>query len=198
MKFMNILKLIILALIFCISANKAHADELQYINDGVVEFFCDAEKSYFYFEADTPKPKTGAKKQSVDVDSLLITSKEDSFGNIRRLGSKKEKRQCGVIKLVFESGYYNSNIQGMLGMLDYPLLSLYIDNKVLLNRKVLNLCESGGGRAECPTDDYSSIQSLEITKQSKSLYRIKLIEAYSREQSDGYVYKTKFFNFKVK
>lgn len=55
------------------------------------------------------------------------------------------------------------------------MLSVSIKNKQVINRKTLNLCSSGGQRQECPNE--TLIQSLEIIKRSKNVYRATLVNA---------------------
>ena len=180
-------------IITCISINYAKAtdNDEMYINDGIVEYYCDVKNSNFYFNANAIKPSLiNIDKQKVNINDLLITSKEDANGNILRLGSKKEVRKCGDIKLVFESGFYNSNPLGMLGLIDYPMLSVSIKNKQVINRKTLNLCSSGGQRQECPNEP--SIQSLEIIKRSKNVYRATLVNAIP-QKNDSIKLERKIF-----
>ncbi|TCM60285.1 hypothetical protein EC844_13436 [Acinetobacter calcoaceticus] len=187
---MRTIKLMMLCMIFFLTTNKVNATDeaIQYIDDGIVQYFCDAKSSSFYFDADSlTSPLIGFSKQKVDVMSLLLSSKEDSYGNITRLGSKKFVRQCGAIQLVFESGFYNSNIQGFLGLMDYPLLSISINDKKIMSKSTLNLCASGGVRMTCPTD--VSIQSIKIIKVSRNLFQITLTEAFPEEDGGGFKLK---------
>lgn len=179
------------------NANATDEEERQYINDGIVQYYCDAKKSNFYFDADSPtSPLIDVKKQKVDVNSLLLLTKEDSQGNMTRLGSKKATRQCGAIKVVFESGYYNANPQGLLGLMDYPLVSISINGKNLFNKTPLNLCASGGLRAVCPTA--LSIQEIKITKISPDLYQVKLTKALPVDEGDSFKLKKEILKIKIK
>lgn len=188
------IKLTALSIILCLTANNVNAadpdKEIQYIDDGLVQYYCNTKTSDFYFDADSIKPPTGLKKQNVNITSLLIQSKEDSYGNKIRLGSKKNIRKCGAIKLVFESGFYNSNPQGLLGLMDYPLLSIFINNKNITNKTPLNLCNSSGLRSVCPTE--FSIQSVKISQNSKGSYKVVLTKAFHQD-SDNTKFKEALF-----
>lgn len=193
---MHKIKLFFIYTVFSFSTHSVKAEEPSYITDGIVEYYCNAKKSYFAFYADSPKIKQGYKKQKVEISPLLITSKEDSFGNYKRLGSKKAIHQCGTIKATFESGYYNANIQGELGLMDYPLMSITIDGKKILDKSVLNLCASGGARAVCPTD--FSLQSIEINQISRNLYQIVLTKALPVNNGDNFKLKKEDLKLKIK
>lgn len=191
---MRKIKLIFLCMAFYITA--LHAEEIQYINDGVVQYYCNDKNSNFYFSAEPhAQYLRGIKKYNINVDSLLI-SKEGSEGNMIRLGSKKEIRQYGVIKLIFESGYYNANVHGLLGLLDYPIISISINGKSIIDKKPLNLCASGGTRAVCPTD--FSIQAIGITKKSNDLYQLILTKALPVDEGDSFKLKSETLKLKVK
>nr|WP_174507340.1 hypothetical protein [Acinetobacter sp. Marseille-Q1620] len=193
---MHKFKLILLGLVVPFTVFHVHAEELQYINDGTIHYYCDDKKSIFYFFAE-PRAHypNSVKKYDINIDSLLI-SKEDSEGNITRLGSRKDIRQCGNIKLVFESGFYNANTQGLLGLLDYPLLSVSINGKSIFNNKILNLCASGGSRTVCPSD--SAIQSIEITKKTSKLYKMALTTAIPQDKNESFRLEKKNVQLKVK
>ena len=181
---MNKIKLIFLSTLFYSIALPSYAEELQYIDDGAISYFCDNKKSNFYLSVEQNKlPLKDYKKQTIDIDSLLI-SEEDSDGKITRLGSKKSINQCGGVKLTFESGYYNSNTQGFLGLMDYPLISLSIEGKKIVDKKPLNLCTSGGLRMICPTD--YSIQNIKIVKDMHNSYQITLTKALPINNSDSF------------
>lgn len=176
--------------------NNTDLGESSYVVDGTVEYYCNTKKSYFAFFADSPKLLKGIKKQIVEIYHLSITSKEDSLGNYMRLGSKKAIRQCGTIKATFESGYYNANIQGELGLMDYPLMSITVDGQKILNKNVLNLCSSSGFRMICPTD--FSIQSIEVMKVSKNLYQISLTKAIPIDNGDNFKLENETINVTAK
>lgn len=190
------IKLIFLCITFYITTFHVYAKELQYINDGTIHYYCNDKKSSFSFfvEQHSP-PSKNFKKHDIDVDSLLI-SKEDYQGNITRLGSKKSIHQCGEIKLIIESGFYNSNTQGMLGLLDYPLMSISIHDKRVLDKNPLNLCASGGLREVCPTE--FAIQSIEIIKISRNLYQVALTKALPINDGDSFKLTTETLKLKVK
>ncbi len=46
---MHKIKLILLGLVAPFSGFYVHAEELQYINDGTIHYYCDDKKSIFYF-----------------------------------------------------------------------------------------------------------------------------------------------------
>lgn len=183
-------------MVFYIAISHVHAKELQYINDGTLHYYCNDKKSNFSFFAEQQAlPSKKYKKHDIHVDSLLI-SKEDDQGNITRLGSKKSTHQCGDIKLVIESGFYNANTQGVLGLLDYPLMSISIRGKRVLDKNPLNLCASSGTRQVCPTD--FSIQSIEIFKSSRNVYQILLTKALPVNNGDSFKLNKEILNLKVK
>ncbi len=197
---MTKIKKIFLWTLFCLIANHANAvdhEEMQYVNDGIVQFDCDAQTSSFYFNADASQSVfVQAKKYKVDTSSLLISGPEDLYGVSLRLGSKKAIRQCGAIQIVFESGFYHSNPLGQLGLMDYPLMSISINGKSLFGKAVLNLCASGGVRMTCPTN--FSIQSIEISKTSQHTYQVKLTKAFPENEGEGFVLKKEFLKFNIK
>lgn len=192
---MRKIKLIFLCALYLMTFH-AYAEELQYINDGRIHYYCNDKKSNFYFSVEQQaSPTKYLKKYDIDVDSLLI-SKEDSIGNILRLGSKKSIHQCGAIKLVVESGFYNANTLGMLGLLDYPLMSISIGGKRVFDKNPLNLCASSGSRAVCPTD--FSIQSIGIIKVSHNLYQVILTKALPANDGDSFELKKESLNIIAK
>lgn len=194
--YMRKIKLIFLCIACYLTALHVYAKELQYISDGRIHYYCNDKKSNFYFSAEQQGSfLKDFKEYSIDVDSLLI-SKEDSEGNITRLGSKKSIHQCGAIKLVVESGFYNANTQGMLGLLDYPLMSISINGKRVFDKNPLNLCASSGSRAICPTD--FSVQSIEIIKFSRDLYQVTLTKALPVNNGDSFKLKKEIIKLKAK
>lgn len=194
--YMRKIKLIFLCIACYLTALHVYAKELQYISDGRIHYYCNDKKSNFYFSAEQQGSfLKDFKEYSIDVDSLLI-SKEDSEGNITRLGSKKSIHQCGAIKLVVESGFYNANTQGMLGLLDYPLMSISINGKRVFDKNPLNLCASSGSRAICPTD--FSVQSIEIIKVSRDLYQVTLTKSLPVNNGDSFKLKKEIIKLKAK
>ena len=194
--YMRKIKLIFLCITCYLTALHVYAKELQYISDGRIYYYCNDKKSNFYFSAEQQGSfLKDFKEYNIDVDSLLI-SKEDSEGNITRLGSKKSIHQCGAIKLVVESGFYNANTQGMLGLLDYPLMSISINGKRVFDKNPLNLCASSGSRAICPTD--FSVQSIEIIKVSRDLYQVTFTKALPVNNGDSFKLKKEIIKLKAK
>lgn len=186
---MNQVKLFLTCIILLFTVNSAYAIETQYIDDGIVQYYCNANTSNIYFDADSLKaPTAGMQKKIVKTYPLLLLSKEDENGIRLRLGSKKAIQKCGAVKLIFESGFYNSNPVGELGLLEYPLISVLINNKAIINRSPLNLCNSSGTREICPTD--FSIQAIEIVKSSKNLYQVKVKKALPISNGDSVEFKT--------
>lgn len=189
--YMNRVKSFLTCITLLFIVNSTYAIETQYIDDGIVQYYCNANTSNIYFDADSLKaPTVGMCKKTVSISPLLLQSEEDEMGNRTSLGSKKAIQKCGSVKLVFESGFYNSNPQGMLGLLNYPLISVIINNNVIINRNPLNLCDSSGTRETCPTE--FSIQAIEIVKSSKNLYQVKVKKALPLSNGDSVEFKTEY------
>lgn len=180
----NILKFSVVTLISIVSffyLIPAYAVSSQYIDDGIVEYYCNNTKTNFYFTSDiNSKTPEGFKKEQIKIDSLLLWSKNtDKEGNELRMGSKIAKRQCGKLTIKFSSGYYNVNPSGQLGLIDYPVITLETKGKVIIKNKQLDLCASGGVKIKCPSD--SSIQEINVEYKSKSKLMVTLKEVLNNE-----------------
>lgn len=108
-------------------------------------FYCNQSSGAFFLSSDPaeqPSPSARYKKRSIDWTSLLkMGPQTNAWGDPLRSGSRKAIKKCGPITATFSSGFLNTNPQGELGALDFPVVEIRKGNKVLLAPTALEQCD---------------------------------------------------------
>lgn len=150
-----------------LSLASAQATAKQEIS-GVLVYICDSSMSHVMLETNYIKSDHDKNiVESIDIDPLIVLSKEDARGMQYRTGTKVIERNCGNLKVKISGGYLNSNPNGMLGAITFPLIEIFHKNEKLLKKVPFGVCSYGqanwGGYydrlGKCPQDWFSSISA---------------------------------------
>ncbi len=123
-----------------------------------IEFFCNSEKTVFII-GDNSSNKKGFKKNSVNWGDLIEYSPAPKGESIQyRSGSKITTRNCGDLEIRFMSGFLNHNLQGQEGSVDFPVIELRKNGRVILSKTALETCQMNNTMTmNCPTGWANSI-----------------------------------------
>jgi len=174
------------------SFNPALADPVE----PKVSFYCNQRSGALFISSlptEQPSQPINYSKHSVSWISLLkMGPAKNNWGDPLRTGSHIATRRCGSITIKFSSGFLNSNPQGELGALDFPVIEIRQGKKVLLEKTALEQCAVGLSRynyfGECPGSWAQSIEVLPADSgHAVHVKRIYTDEAYKDiERTDVY------------
>lgn len=163
---------------FIFSSHLAYADSVG----PRLPFLCD-ERTGAIFVSINPerKPSSSAnwKERSINWQALLnVGPNKNQLGDLLRSGSRVSTLRCGALTIRFASGFLNSNPQGELGALDFPLIEIVKGKRVLLDRTALEPCALTLSRynyfGACPA---SWAQSIEVVPQPQGM-QIKVLRVF--------------------
>ena len=143
-------------------------------------YFCDQRKSIFFVSVGLEaKPTTEANydEKIIDWVGLMPVRKvvNDGVQEIwSRMTSKVVSRQCGLLEIRFKGGALIGNPNGPYGAVEFPLVELRKNNKIVLPETALYECELPNKEGfnpfyHCP-DGYA--QSIESTVTPKNKLKI--------------------------
>jgi len=115
------------------------------------------------FPDEQPSLQVTYSKHVVRWGTLLkVGPEKNQWGDPLRTGSRNASNKCGPFKVIFSSGFLNSNPQGELGAIDFPVVEIRKGNKVILEQTALELCDVNLSRynyfGECPDRWAKSIE----------------------------------------
>lgn len=133
-------------------------------------YICD-EKSNWVFVASLAatddiksQRELGRKIEEIATWSLIMVSPEDKKGNVLRTGSRVTSRNCGRFLVRISGGYLNSSPLGELGAIQFPIVEISVEDKLLLPRTALSVCDSSISKysawGACPTSWAISVSAL--------------------------------------
>ncbi len=140
------------------SALQPHALAAQDVADGPLELRCDANGTTVTL-GDTalvgfPRGSKVTTRRVPWVSLITVGRASNQFGDPLRTGSRTLTHRCGRLSLRFQGGFFNSNVMGELGALEFPAVTLVARGKVILPRTGFYQCTAGPGREEaygaCP------------------------------------------------
>lgn len=126
--------------------------------EGRLPVYCDKHTGTVFISGDPdarPAKPEQYDKQIVNWASLLkMGPQKNQWGDRLRSGSRTLHQRCGPITISFSSGFLNTNPQGELGALDFPVIEVRKGTKVLLNKTAMEQCSVGLSRytyfGSCP------------------------------------------------
>jgi len=145
-----------------------HAMGADPSGDASVSYYCNAKTSSFFIIAEDSEvswPKGMRPNRSIQWSSLLKWGPQtNGSGDPLRTGSLVVNRQCGKLNIRFEGGYLNDNLQGQDGALEFPVIELTIDKRLVLPRTAIAECDASDTRTAyfgpCPSEWAQSIQAV--------------------------------------
>lgn len=165
-----------------LAALSAYADPV----DNNLPVFCNRATGALYISGiagQRPSTVAGFSVLKIDWIALLNMGPEkNAWGDPLREGSRVAKLRCGPITVVYESGFLNSNPQGELGALDFPVIEIRKGKRVLLAKTALESCS-------IPLTRYSSFgscpekwaESIEV-KPSKYGHTVEVTRSYTDQR----------------
>ena len=141
---------------------------------GPLMLHCDARRSMVAL-GDTMLvtfPDVAARRtRRVPWESLVTVGRvRNQWGNPLRTGSRVLTRRCGRLTVRVVAGFFNPNVTGELGAVEFAAVSFLLDGRVILPRTGLYACTVGPGREEaygaCP-DRYA--RALAFTWDARAL-----------------------------
>ena len=106
--------------------------------DGPLELRCDARGARMTL-GDTALVSFGGEAKvtthTIPWGSLVTVGRaRNQFGDPLRTGSRTLTRRCGRLTLRFEGGFFNANVMGELGALEFPAVTVLVGGRVILPR----------------------------------------------------------------
>ena len=126
--------------------------------DGPLELRCDARGAHMTLGDTALVSFDGEAKVTTHtipwVSLVTVGRARNQFGDPLRTGSRTLTRRCGRLTLRFEGGFFNENVMGELGALEFPAVTVLVGGRVILPRTGFYECTAGPGREEaygaCP------------------------------------------------
>ena len=166
------------ALICLFFANTARAQESPDL-----AYLCDEKNSRVYFtsfsEVDEIESQRKASQPIEEIKAwqLITITKEDERGNVFRTGTRTLIKRCGEFTVRISGGFLNSNPQGELGAIEFPVVQLSFVGKLMLGRTALFVCDSSLSRfnawAPCPASWATIIRAGSNNAQQRELTRAR-------------------------
>lgn len=119
---------------------------------------CDAGRSWLQL-GDTTRaslpPGSTLTARTLPWASLVKAGPQtNQHGDPLRTGTRTLTQRCGALTVRVSAGFLNPNVQGELGAVEFPIVSVLAGARVVLPRTGLDTCEQGPGRyeafASCP------------------------------------------------
>jgi hypothetical protein len=123
-----------------------------------IPVYCNAQSGAFFISAvpaDRPKVQSKFQKHRLNWIRLLkLGPQKNVLGDPLKTGTRVKTFLCGPITIKYSSGFLNSNPQGELGALNFPVIAVWKGKQVLLPSTALEECDVNLGRYEyfdlCP------------------------------------------------
>lgn len=113
-------------------------------------------------------------RQDINTDGLTEYGPPDSYGNVRRLRTKRTTRTCGPLKIEFSSGWFNANPQGEMGEPEFAVFEISKDGKRILGPIAIGSCSPTGRQwNRCPANWAISVKMGWDGKQSKGYFELE-------------------------
>lgn len=113
------------------------------------------------------QPQPDFMRAKLDWIALLkVGPRKNQWGDPLRSGSRTASKTCGPITIRYSSGFLNTNPQGELGALDFPVIEIRHGQRLLLEATALEQCDVRTARYEyfgaCPARWASRIEVVPV------------------------------------
>lgn len=184
-----------LALGIALLAPLALAPRRQDERNGDLVLRCDAARSWLHLGDTTgallPRDSLYASRTIAWGALIKAGPGTNPHGDPLRTGTRTITRKCGALTVRVSAGFLNPNVQGELGAVEFPVVSVLAGSRLVLPRTALASCEQGPGRYEafapCPAG-WATAVTVQYDPRTRATRRVAVrtyMDSTFREQMQG-------------
>lgn len=162
---------------------------------GVLQMRCDARRSWLQLgdttQASLPTATTQTARAIAWASLMTSGPRTNQHGDPLRTGTRTITRRCGALTVRVSAGFLNPNVQGELGAVEFPVVSVLAGSRLVLPRTALASCEQGPGRYEafapCPAG-WATTVTIQYDPRARATRRIAVrayMDSTFREQTQA-------------